>query len=752
MKSFEIAGLFSRRSSGARQPSRALALGLVCTFAVLLAACGGGSSSTQANTKESSGSSSTGGNTTLAISGTPATTATVGSAYSFTPTTSGAAAGATLTFSIQNLPAWASFSTTTGALTGTPSGAGTASDIVISVSDGTSKASLAAFNIIVSATSGSTPTPACSSAVGSLTLNANITRTTGISPLLVFVDATSSTDTALTNTTSFQDVTYTWDFGDAGASGSGTWAYGSNPGKNSKNTATGAVAAHLYVVPDGTGDTTYTATVTATDGTNTATCKLALTAYDPAGANGFANTATTCVYNSTPGTGCPAGAGTLATSSFNTALGSAYMGNGKRVLFKCGDSFTGNYAGLGATKWSVGAYGSCQGTQSGRPILTNTGSSGIFNVTATDGRIADLDLEGDGGSNETSVMVQSSSQIALYNLYSNGATKSYQSALTTQLGLIQTVMTGLGAGAEGTYVNFIGNRCVNGSTAYNCGGTPDYVNIDYQAIIGGSYNGASNPSGYETVRLSACRLCIIENNLIENAGGNSYAVLKLHSGNPGSQATWIGQYGELIEISDNLFAGHSGAFFVEVAPQNSSVDERLRNIVLERNVFAGSAKGDAVVISGLNITARDNAVSGLSGGSNPILFFRRGIEWNYTAPTNPNEPEYMEAFNNTCYEVSTCIDLGSSSYSFAENNLAYNPSGGSGAVVSGGGSTSTVSNNSASTSADPGFTDGSGTYQVISDFTPTANYTGGTAVPVFYDALGVLWAPTWDLGAVAVGH
>jgi hypothetical protein len=251
-----------------------------------------------------------------------------------------------------------------GASDSTPAGA-KVSRVDESLSSSASVAASSAMAIpeASATTTAGTSAPACSSTVGSLTLNANVTRTTGASPLLVFVDATSTTDTALTKTTPFQDVTYTWNFGDAGASGTGTWAYGSNPGRNSKNTATGAVAAHLYVVPDGSGDTAYTATVTATDGTNTASCKLAVTAYDPAGSNGFANTATTCVYNSTPGSGCPAGAGTLATSSFNTALGSAYMGNGKRVLFKCGDTFSGNYAGLKATRWSVGAYGSCQGTE-----------------------------------------------------------------------------------------------------------------------------------------------------------------------------------------------------------------------------------------------------------------------------------------------------------------------------------------------------------------------------------------------------
>jgi len=37
---------------------------------------------------------------------------------------------------------------------------------------------------------------------------------------------------------------------------------------------------------------------------------------------------------------------------------------------------------------------------------------------------------------------------------------------------------------------------------------------------------------------------------------------------------------------------------------------------------------------------------------------------------------------------------------------------------------------------------------VISDYKPTANYSGGTSVPNWYDALGISWGITWDLGAV----
>jgi hypothetical protein len=84
------------------------------------------------------------------ISGTPSTSANAGTAYSFTPTAADPN-GKALTFSIQNPPRWASFNAQSGNLSGTPGSgdAGTYSNIIISVSDGTSTASLPAFSIIV---------------------------------------------------------------------------------------------------------------------------------------------------------------------------------------------------------------------------------------------------------------------------------------------------------------------------------------------------------------------------------------------------------------------------------------------------------------------------------------------------------------------------------------------------------------------------------------------------------------------------
>lgn len=100
------------------------------------------------------------------ISGTPSTRATVGTAYSFTPTASDPE-GKALTFAVSGKPSWLTFSTSTGRLSGTPtsSNVATFSNIKLSASDGTSSVSLPLFSITVATSGGSTPT------TGAATLN-----------------------------------------------------------------------------------------------------------------------------------------------------------------------------------------------------------------------------------------------------------------------------------------------------------------------------------------------------------------------------------------------------------------------------------------------------------------------------------------------------------------------------------------------------------------------------------------------------
>ena len=103
--------------------------------------------------------------------------------------------------------------------------------------------------------------------------------------------------------------------------------------------------------------------------------------------------------------------------------------------------------------------------------------------------------------------------------------------------------------------------------------------------------------GSRRFRVSACRLCVFENNTFENANDVG-GVFKMHNGNTyNSVAAWTGVYTELIEISDNLFTGNSGAILSDISPQNGGYDERLRNFVIERNLYSASTTAGAASCS-----------------------------------------------------------------------------------------------------------------------------------------------------------
>jgi len=617
----------------------------------------------------------------------------------------------------------------------------------------------ASRSVRVSVTTVALNGPSCSASSGGLTLRATAVRKSGVSPLLMFFDATGTTSSAVTdNSSAFQDIAYTWDFGDTGSSGTGNWANGSNPGNNSNNSATGAVAAHLYITNG--ADSTYAVTITAFDGANTASCQLTVTAHDATGANGFPGTRTTCVYNSSgDSSGCPVGAALLQSQSVGGALSSAF-GSDRRVLFRCGDKFTGSYAiGSGVTRASIGAFGGCEGSSANRPIFQNSSGSTI-SFTAnnpTDIRIADIDFE-DGSSTAQAIATAGGlgeTQITFYNLNCNGMNACYYLDQATQSGLIHSTASGM-ANMPGTYWNSAANNCLNGSGATDCGGSPGYYNISYNALLGNSFDGrgvVNSAVGIDTVRVAACRLCVIANNTFQNAS-NLGTVFKLYSANTAkNQASWLGQYTEYLEISDNLFTGAAGAQLVETAPQDPQGDERLRNIVVERNLFhaLSGAAGRHILVSAVNETLRDNIFYVAAGDVNAPQYAaqvaQRGVE-----PL----AQYVQLYNNTCYALQTmgsCAGFDASGFaaaginSWAGNNLFYNNGSDTPAVIDNG-SGNTVGGNTVSSAADPLMLDGSGSFSLISDFQPTQNYAGGTQVPVWYDALGLLWGPTWSLGAL----
>lgn len=636
----------------------------------------------------------------------------------------------------------------------------------------------------------------CPVTVGTLTVRVTTNRTTGVSPLMVWFDASGTTDTAVLQGTNnpVLDISYAWSYGDPGASGTGTWAYGSNPGKNSMNISTGPEGAHLFVLPvAGTTDTTYTVQVWAFDGVTIASCTVAVTAFSPSGANGYAGANTTCVAATTtpvPGFGgCPLGAAAIQTTSFNTALGATHIAAGKRVLFHCGDSFTGDGAVIAVTGWSVGAYGGCENTQSNRPVLTDTGTNGMIQMGTSstlvlDGRVADLDLEGGSSLNQNNCAVctvinpvNNTGQLSLYNLISNNNGNAFHFAEGHEqaaVGINVVNMWGIGA-----YFNIAENNCLNLSTTTYCGfgsyNSANYVPIGYQAVIGSFLNGngganAAGGAGVEVLRVSACRFCVFMANTIQNANNNG-ADLKLHNGNTfNSISTWTGQATEYIEISDNLFTGNTSAQVVEYCPQNGGDDERLRYIITERNVFQSptmQAQGGRMLDQcGQYVSVRNNAFYMQAASSTQYPIYAVQIEARGTITATNFPPNFNEMYNNVCYAPTTiysplgCIGWDSINASgtgvngFGQNNLYYR-SASTGATVVDKTGNNTVSNNTSNMTVNPTFLNASGTFSKMDDFKPQtqAAYQGATStLSNYFDGCnngGFSWIGQYTLGAVS---
>lgn len=156
----------------------------------------------------SSGSTSSSGSTAPTISGSPPTSATVGQAYSFTPTAKGPS-NTTLSFSVQNKPAWASFSISTGALTGSPASTNTGLDsgIVISVSDSSGSASLQPFSITVNPAASSTGSAKLSWTAP--TTNTDGTPLTNLAGFYIYDGTSPSAMQLIATVSSVSTTTYT---------------------------------------------------------------------------------------------------------------------------------------------------------------------------------------------------------------------------------------------------------------------------------------------------------------------------------------------------------------------------------------------------------------------------------------------------------------------------------------------------------------------------------------------------------------
>ena len=532
-------------------------------------------------------------------------------------------------------------------------------------------------------------------------------RVSGVAPLYVFFDATATT--AVATSRPFHELEYQWDFGNAA---SGSWT--STPGMPnlSRNQATGPMAAHVFEAPG-----TYTVSLTVLDGAGAATRSVQITVSDP---NTVFASNTLCVGNSQPvagSGGCPAGAAVLQSSDFDAAI-NGNIASRKRILFRRGDTFTASasanvsVAGPGL----IGAFGS-----GAAPVVNATVNSTILQLssgstpTIKDWRIMDLEINGNSGAATNAFKAEGGiDQVTMLRLnihhvhfgvqMSPDTLDNHGSAhrLWDQWAVVDSTIRNAIGGAGGYILYFSGQRvAVMGNVLSDSSAAEHVLRTPY--IFKGvfSHNDMSKPLATKHV-------------------------VKMQAASWFSAAPTV--YTEQILLSDNKFtSGDGGSWTVALGPMNAQTDERVKQIIVERNWFAPHpGQNTALIVFAQDVTVRNNIFH--LPGQTGINVERRGIE---------PPPANVHVYNNTFYSNSvggfSPIRFVEGAGMVAKNNLGYAPLSTSRTMVSG---SAIIANNTSNAGIllSPGFL---GLVPVAPvDFVLGAlssAINAGAAVPVFSD-------------------
>ena len=576
-----------------------------------------------------------------------------------------------------------------------------------------------------------------------------------VAPCTVFFDASGTTDASVTRYP-FHEIQYTWNFGDPVdgaattcgsqiAAGQGFWACGSNAGGNSKNVAYGPIAAHVFETAG-----TYTATLTAYDGTNTKSTTTIVTVTDADIYFGNANTV--CVSSSATYTGCK---GTTQVNSADfAAVIATYAVSGKRVLFRRGETFNDATTGI-VSSAGPGLIGSYAGTGNTAHITASFATNWTpilrFSTLASDWRVMDLEFDGTSTTaSSNGIDIQNGTNITLLRVYVHDI-GTYSILVDPSLhvvdkwAVVDSVMCCMTSSPGATFGVF--------------GGTTN----GYLALMGNSVvQGRGTTQGHD-FRLPGAQKAVISNNTLDMGPG--FTGIDFHGYS--NRGVWTGQYADKNIISDNKFiGGKTYPGLVAIGPQNSQSDERLRDFIIERNwgYASGAITLQCFTISASNITVRNNLCGSSynSPGASLLLVDTKngtGIE---------PAPNLVWAYNNSFYSTTnagaTMIQWTTRDTNMvAKNNLAYAPNavkgydwstgGGAPIVVYDRGSmtptTAGNSTNSQMKNTNP-YPETRGRPAI--SWKPTSGYAigGGAAAPVWSDFFRVTESGTRNVGAA--GH
>ena len=509
-------------------------------------------------------------------------------------------------------------------------------------------------------------------------------RLSGVAPLAIQFDAGFNHSDASNQT--LHRLYYLWDYDDVS---SGNWING-----KSRNSDAGFIGAHVFETAG-----TYNVGLTVIDAATGNTVRaesITITVTDPD--TYYSGTNTICVNNvgDSDFTSAPAGALQVNSDDINSVM-STYFATDRRVLLKRGGIWT--YSSLvvpsSVSNGHIGAYGTGtspdpQGLFTNAPLLTATADTQFVSLSSKQNcRFTDLRFTSALTTGEFFGGAQNINNNLVMNCKASGGS----------MGVEQSNWRN--NDSETLDGNFFVNNSFTNHNDYSV-----YVVGDRLCILG---NVLLDPSASHTLRVLQCYKGAIRHNQIagaSNGNTNGRHALKLHGpqeSNVGDFAT-SGNLGlpnrtQFVHIADNIF-GSSPPWPVAIGPQNNVLDERLTDIVFERNLYESDFGTSPTGVdlqtpfrfSCRFATARNNisyclAADSIGGGS--VAIYTRGIE-----PT----PAYIFAYNNTAVTDDTSgtyntVDISSDADNcIAINNLLYAPNTAN-QVVNNSGTNSTVSNN-----------------------------------------------------------
>lgn len=587
---------------------------------------------------------------------------------------------------------------------------------------------------------------------GAITVSVTEARSTGVAPLSVFFDATATTAVSLTSNP-FHELVYVWSFGDT--AGGATWTNGARSGL-SKNAAFGPVASHVF---ETAGTYTVTLTVFHFDSlgvmSSASTTKtITVTAADTV----FASD-TVCFSTSGNFTGAPAGSTQVTTSDYGTALNS-YKATKKRFLFCKGETFTSSanvYMDVDGPIL-IGAYGSgakpiWQVAASGTAL--NWSNSSTPQAGRKDYRLMDITIDGLGNAASRAVNAEGGVnqllhlRVDLKNLY-------------TGFEFSKDVLN---------YYNGDGNPSHSGHTVWNqlaivecstatpvAGGatTQAYIWAEQFTFLGNDFD--ANQQGH-VIRTSYLGGGVMSHNNLKNpiTGKHAWYFHAPIQGDPGVTAD---RYTEKVVFSENFATGGGADWILYLGYENSAYDERMRNVIVERNYLLASASTQVAIATrpSLSLATFRNNIANLSLRTSGDCF---GFSIGGGSP-GPVATD-INYSNNTTYSATTnavygvVLDATTTNATIA-NNLLYAPSSTGSQFISGSGASglSTATNTSngqiATTPAFSNIPATSATKLAAGDFKPTGStyvVNGGTYTAcVLNDADRVDRTGTMDIGAL----